>query len=93
MQLTKLLRSEPHSKPISRRLGGRAVVDQFQITQHAYLWPDISEADSNDPYQLKPNLLRNPQATTHLINRIRVALVSSLPDSFRYLVIHPERHC
>src|SRR2546426_1045182 len=30
---------------------------------------------------------------THLINRIRVLLVRSLPDSFRYLVIHPERHC
>ena len=29
----------------------------------------------------------------HLINRIRVLLVRSLPDSFRYLVIHPERHC
>src|SRR6267143_2319106 len=29
----------------------------------------------------------------HLINGIRVLLVRSLPDSFRYLVIHPERHC
>jgi hypothetical protein len=29
MQMTKLLRSEPHSKPISRILDGCAVVDQF----------------------------------------------------------------
>jgi hypothetical protein len=33
------------------------------------------------------------EARTHLINRIRAPLVSSLPDSFRYFVIHPERHC
>jgi hypothetical protein len=33
------------------------------------------------------------QTRTCLINRIRVLLVSSLPDRFRYLVIHPGRHC
>jgi hypothetical protein len=27
------------------------------------------------------------------MNRIRVPLVISLPDSFRYLVMRPEKHC
>ena len=99
-RIFRLFRGSPRDK-------ARVVVEYAQRGGYALVNPSLAQA--LDSFRLEmlrnpaPRNSINPSSDiadideldsrTHLINRIRVRLVGSPPDSFRYLVIRPERHC